>query len=229
LLSSPGVDGRAVVKPGQVAATIVREAKRGYRLLVVGHRGMTGLARFVIGSVALHVVRSASCPVLVVKQVSRQVSRMLVAVDGSDASDRIVRFLTTELRPTATNSEAQFAEPAVAAVIHHVLPFVFKSDEAEMAGRTVVQHYGQKLAKAGYRIMEEVTFGGPAEELTAMAKRRKVNLIVAGAKGMGNVASFLLGSVATRLVERSRCWWFPRHCVVMPFTVVRVHLCLRHN
>jgi hypothetical protein len=46
-----------------------------------------------------------------------------------------------------------------------------KSDEAEPAARTVVQHYGQKLAKAGYRVMEEVTFGGPAEELTAMAKR----------------------------------------------------------
>ena len=202
LLSSLGVDGRAVVKHGQVAAIIVREAKRGYRLLVVGHRGMTGLARFVIGSVALHVVRSASCPVLVVKQVPRQVSRILVAVDGSDASDRIVRFLTTELSPAAA-SQAQSAEPAVEAVVHHVLPFMFKRDEAELAGREVVQHYGQKLAKAGYRVMEEVTFGGPAEELTAMAKRRKVNLIVAGAKGMGNVASFLLGSVATRLVERS--------------------------
>ena len=203
LLSSLGVDGRAVIKHGLVAATIVREAKRGYRLLVIGHRGMTGLVRFVIGSVALHVVRSAACSVLVVKQIPHQVSRILVAVDGSDASDRIVRFLTKELRPTATNPQAQLAQPVVEAVVHHVLPFVFKRDEAEIAGRAVVQHYGEKLAKAGYRIVEEVTFGGPAEELTAMAKTRRVNLIVAGAKGMGNVASFLLGSVATRLVERS--------------------------
>ncbi|HEU4685277.1 MAG TPA: universal stress protein [Nitrospira sp.] len=48
-----------------------------------------------------------------------------------------------------------------------------------------------------------MTFGGPAEEVIAMAKRREVQLVVAGAKGRGNVAAFLLGSVATRLVERS--------------------------
>ena len=203
LRSSLGLDGRAVVKHGQVANTIVREAKRGYGLVVIGHRGTTGLARFVIGSVALHVVQSAPCPVLVVKQSPSAVSRILVAVDGSKASDRVVQFLTTELRPTADPSGAQAAQSAVEAVVHHVLPFIFKKDEAEIAGRAVVQRYAHKLAKAGYRIMEEVTFGGPAEELTAMAKRREVQLVVAGAKGRGNVAAFLLGSVATRLVERS--------------------------
>jgi len=41
-------------------------------LLIVGTHGRTGIERFVIGSVAEHVVRRASCPVLVVREKNYQ-------------------------------------------------------------------------------------------------------------------------------------------------------------
>ncbi len=37
-------------------------------LVVLGTHGRTGVSRFIMGSVAEHVVRTASCPVLVVRQ-----------------------------------------------------------------------------------------------------------------------------------------------------------------
>ena len=57
----------ATVRLGHVAQTIVDYAKNANAdLIVMGTHGRTGLAHFIIGSVAERVVRLAPCPVLTV-------------------------------------------------------------------------------------------------------------------------------------------------------------------
>ena len=59
---------RTVLLTGDPATEILRHARaHGVDLLVVGTHGRTGLRRFVLGSVAEHVVRQAPCPVMVVR------------------------------------------------------------------------------------------------------------------------------------------------------------------
>jgi nucleotide-binding universal stress UspA family protein len=61
----------ATVRMGHVAQTIVNYAKDvNADLIVMGTHGRTGLAHFIIGSVAERVVRLAPCPVLTVGGVS---------------------------------------------------------------------------------------------------------------------------------------------------------------
>lgn len=61
------VTGEAVV--GTVAKTIVRyAAENGFDLIVMGTHGRGGISHLVMGSVAEHVVRSAPCPVLTVRE-----------------------------------------------------------------------------------------------------------------------------------------------------------------
>lgn len=53
---------------GSPTSAIVQKAKEtGCDLIVMGTHGRTGLKRVLMGSVAEHVMRSAPCPVLVVK------------------------------------------------------------------------------------------------------------------------------------------------------------------
>jgi nucleotide-binding universal stress UspA family protein len=54
----------AVAVEGPAADTLV-DAARDADLLVVGSRGLRGLARLLLGSVSLHCVQHAPCPVLV--------------------------------------------------------------------------------------------------------------------------------------------------------------------
>jgi nucleotide-binding universal stress UspA family protein len=61
----PEVQVRPLVREGH-AAEILLEAASGADLLVVGSRGHGGLASAVTGSVSLHCVLHAHCPVLVV-------------------------------------------------------------------------------------------------------------------------------------------------------------------
>lgn len=65
---SPGtVPLVATVRVGHTASTIVDYAKTGQAdLIVMGTHGRTGIAHFIIGSVAERVVRLAPCPVLTV-------------------------------------------------------------------------------------------------------------------------------------------------------------------
>jgi nucleotide-binding universal stress UspA family protein len=67
MIPAPGLPLVATVRMGHVAQTIVDYAKDvGADLIVMGTHGRTGLAHFIIGSVAERVVRVAPCPVLTV-------------------------------------------------------------------------------------------------------------------------------------------------------------------
>jgi len=77
------------VMTGMSAATIVEFARDQHiDLIVMGTHGRTGLAHLLMGSVAEHVVRTASCPVLTVRQ-----ARVAQAVTVS-RSARISQFDT---------------------------------------------------------------------------------------------------------------------------------------
>jgi nucleotide-binding universal stress UspA family protein len=63
-------DGTAVgvkVLSGDPATALVDEAERGYDLLVVGNKGMTGASRFLLGSVPNKVSHHAPCALLIVR------------------------------------------------------------------------------------------------------------------------------------------------------------------
>jgi nucleotide-binding universal stress UspA family protein len=63
---SAGVRARGLLLEGPPADRILRAAK-GAGLLVIGTHGRTGLARFILGSVASRVVAGARCPVVTVR------------------------------------------------------------------------------------------------------------------------------------------------------------------
>lgn len=63
---SSGVRAQGLLLEGQPAERILRAA-RGAGLLVIGTHGRTGLARFILGSVASRIVAGARCPVVTVR------------------------------------------------------------------------------------------------------------------------------------------------------------------
>jgi nucleotide-binding universal stress UspA family protein len=66
--SKAGIRVRTFLVEGTPAREIPRLAKRAHAdLLVLGTHGRTGFARLFMGSVASHVVASASCPVMTVR------------------------------------------------------------------------------------------------------------------------------------------------------------------
>jgi nucleotide-binding universal stress UspA family protein len=56
-----------LVRAGDPATVLVEEAERGYDLLVVGNKGMTGVSRFFLGSVPNKVSHHIPCALLIVR------------------------------------------------------------------------------------------------------------------------------------------------------------------
>jgi nucleotide-binding universal stress UspA family protein len=200
LLASLGLRGTVTVERGGVAATIVKHARRGVGLLSIGSRGLDALDRFMLGSISTHAIHHAACSVLVVKEAPRPLKQLVLAVDGSPASDKAVRFLLRHMNPVPDGPER---EPITVTVVH-VMPFL-KYPELREAGRAVAQRYADKMAKAGFQVQEAMRLGKPADEILTVAKQHKAELIVTGAKGLGAIGRVLLGSVSTRVVHHAAC------------------------
>jgi nucleotide-binding universal stress UspA family protein len=74
LIAEGVIDAHAQVRVApEPAEEIVEYAKEIHAgLIILGTHGRTGVSRFIMGSVAEHVVRTAPCPVLVVRPVERE-------------------------------------------------------------------------------------------------------------------------------------------------------------
>ena len=192
--------GRVVTERGPVAATIVTAAKRGVQLVAVGSRGLDALDRFMLGSVSTHVIHHVSCSVLVVREAPRAIRRMVLAIDGSAASKRAVQFVLRTMSPTAIAR----GQGPVMVTVTHAMPFL-NYPELRQAGSALVEECSNKLLQAGYRVEQVPTIGNPADEILKVAETHEADLIVTGAKGLGAIGRFLLGSVSTRVVQHASC------------------------
>jgi len=56
-----------IVKIGKPDTKIIEESKNNYNVIVIGSKGLDGIRRYLLGSIAEHVVRYSEIPVLVVK------------------------------------------------------------------------------------------------------------------------------------------------------------------
>ena len=191
--------GTMLTARGSVSQTILERASRRDGLIALGSRGLDALDRFLVGSVSTRVALHATCPVLIVKKSPRPLRRMVFATDGSKASAKALRFLSTKLRPQGPKGSGR-----VEIIVVHVIPLL-NSAELKEAGGQLAEASAAKLAKAGYVVRPMVRSGTPVDEILKVASSKKADLIVTGAKGMGSVARLLLGSISTKLVQDGSC------------------------
>jgi nucleotide-binding universal stress UspA family protein len=130
-------------------------------------------------------------------------SKIVLALDGSEPSDRVI--------PVAR----EVAEPGSARIdIVHVREIIAgraggqtaRADEDDLEQRVRAQTKG--LADAGYEThlhIESTVGGGPAHVIGEIAGRVGADVIVIGTRGHSPVAGLLLGSVTQRLLHIAPC------------------------
>lgn len=130
------------------------------------------------------------------------VSRMVVALDGSEASDRTLPVLRQLTEPEGVRVEIVHVRERL--VGRPAGPL--RVNEDELIDHVKAQ--AAELAGAGYdtHLHVETTVGTqPAHIIADLAEQCGADLILTGTRGHGPVAGLLLGSVATRLLHVAPC------------------------
>jgi nucleotide-binding universal stress UspA family protein len=204
----------AEVLRGETSEGILAAARTSAAdLLVVGARGLGALTGALLGSVSAAVVRHAPCPVLVVKGRPRELGRVVVAVDGSPDSMAAARFLAALPlhRPLAVRLLA-VAEPSPVLMA----PTTFLASPPSTVASRLLEERHTALEGVLARVAVDfearvggvecsVVVGHPAAEILRAASEPEVDLVVVGARGLGFLGRFILGSVSERVLEQAAC------------------------
>jgi len=133
--------------------------------------------------------------------------KFLIAVDGSESSNRAVDYLIKKLDLFKDGVEIHLLNvqhlipygDRVSSVVGHDRIAQFHQEEGTAALQTAVK----KLDAARLKYHYHIGVGQEAEIICKYAKEKGCDQIVMGTRGMGSVSNLLLGSVATKVIHQS--------------------------
>ncbi len=129
---------------------------------------------------------------------------ILVAYDGSDCANQAAQ--------TATEIATKFGAQVLVLYAFHPIPRHWGDSLREKAvneevvqGNLLVNNVVDRIRRSGVQVEGQVVEGMPHEAITKIARMRSIDLIIIGSNGMGETASYLLGSVSDKVVHRALC------------------------
>ena len=207
-------DVRVRVADGPPSAAIVRAAKRARAdVIVMGWRGHGAVRRLLAGSVSRDVVRAAPCSVLVVRRAARNISHVVIGVDGSEQSARAVELAARLQPPEGGRISLLTAVPLMSDPSHSLLPHdirkaaasgVARINRSRMAeARANLHRLARGPRAAGWQVDTAITNGAPLRSLLSAVTQAGSDLLIVGATGASQLSRLLLGSVAQGALDRS--------------------------
>lgn len=179
--------------------------EHGIDLIVIGTHGRKGVERFLLGSTAEEIFRTATCPVLTlgpnVKLHPRgelEIKKVLAAVS-----------LTKESEPAVTYAISFAQERKAEITLLHVLPNDIESDPEPTAVAGFAREKLKKLVPPEAALVTKPEFvvvdGDPAKKILEQAQTDDPELIVLGLSKQQKLATHFRRGIAYKVVSGAPC------------------------
>ena len=185
-------------------------------LIVMGSHGHSALRNLLVGSVTNNVLARTQVPMLVLRRKEAPTTDALkvgIAIDGSKFGREAVKYVLRHLalfgaKPEVTllHVVSDFAGAVMPDMGGIALPAYSEAEVRALrqkAFEAAVAPARKLLAKGSIKATEVCLVGNPGDELSAYAKKRKLDVLVMGSHGFGAFKAAVLGSVATRVMAHS--------------------------
>ncbi|HYL38729.1 MAG TPA: universal stress protein [Bryobacteraceae bacterium] len=215
-LKAAGIDSTSLVLTGDPKTVVVdRAAATGVDLVMAGSHEAPDVVRFLMGSVARAVVRSAHCSVEIIRpRAGSGAMKILLATDGSECSLGAARSIAS--RPWPAGSEVRVVSVVELSPAWFRKPYPAYLDskamedlraEAMQRAQEAVAASEQLLAEAGMRESGTVLVpvASAAKMILKEAAEWGADLIVAGSHGRRGISRLMLGSVSEPVALHAGC------------------------
>jgi nucleotide-binding universal stress UspA family protein len=181
-------------------------------MIVMSTRGRSGIQRLLVGSVAGSIIQLSTKPILLIRPLTQQngkpseFKRLLVVLDGSEFAERVLPYARM-LDPSFEGEILLLTVPEVPeAATYGVMAGAVEAlrTEAETQARSYLENVAAVLHGEGFRVRAIVTGSRPAETITHISEREKVDMVLMATHGRGGLDRVYLGSVAERLVQQTK-------------------------
>jgi nucleotide-binding universal stress UspA family protein len=195
----------------------------GADLILAGSHGHSAIARFLLGSVAQGILRTAGCSVEIVRYPSEgrapssHPMKILLATDGSECSLAAVRSVVARPWPAGTAFKVLSVEELVtidmpmeaSSLASFYPPSLLDTLMADARARaTGAAEVARKiLLQAGMKVLDQEpsAIGDPRSAILDQAQAWPADLIVLGSHGRRGLDRFLIGSVAESVAIHAHC------------------------
>ena len=196
-------------------------------LIVVGAKGLRATLGILLGGVAQQVVEYACCPVLVVRAPYKGLRRCLLVTDGSEHSISATNYVSNFPLPKEINLEVMHVLPPIPIqpsqeYISQYLPVgsdiyipppyepheeraVTRQEADESEGKALLQDTIDILAAQDIKANGILRHGDAATEIINYVNENKIDLVIAGSRGLSQIRGLLLGTVSRKLVHYAGC------------------------
>lgn len=194
------------VENGKVATVVAHKVKHtNADLLIVGSHGKDDIVSSYFGSTTLTLIQNTHIPVLVVKNEVRDIyQKMILPTNLSDYSSKSILFANALF--TQPSRKYLYAFQNISEL--QAIAYRINSEELDAARRKLASSAKIELEKfvkeAGEGELALVDLSSSInEDLLAYIVEDKADLLVLGSKGVGKLNSFVFGSTASYLVQKS--------------------------
>jgi nucleotide-binding universal stress UspA family protein len=221
-LSSLGYRVETELQLGHAAEMIVEIAEaRKPDLIVLGAKGLRSTVSILLGGVAQHVLEYACCPVLIMRAPYRGFCKILLVTDGSSSSQSAARYLGKFLLPAEVDVRVMHVLPPVQTPVMMEPYFgiwqtvyaprpaqdaeAVKGEKETKSGEVLLARTVSLLQRHGIESTPVLTRGDAATEIIEYVRENKIDLIVAGSRGLSQFKRLWMGSVSRKLLHYSDC------------------------
>ena len=202
----PELETTTQVAIGAPIEVLGSEARRA-QLLVLGDRGLGGLAGLLLGSVAVGLAAHGACPVVIVRGKrggpGNAESPVVVGIDDSSISEAALAFAfdAAAARGVGLVVVHAWSPTAIDDALAPVMEWDAATAEEDALLAERLTGWEQKHPEVAVR--RTVVRDGAVRALVAAS--REAQLVVVGSRGRGNATGLLLGSVSHGVLHASHC------------------------